>query len=412
MSFLKEISPEHLIGALNGGLRLLSMASRFVLLLILLKNASPDVVGTYGLLSASVAFLSLIVGADFYQYAQRELITLPQSHRSFVLQHQAIVIAGLYAVLLPLSYLAFVLGFLPYDLLLPFLGLSIVEHLGQELGRALTSMAKPLVAGWVLFLRTAAWVWLLAVQGEHSITLNEIIMAWTAGSLSGLALAAFFVYNLTKPWKRWPLDTAWIQAGLKQALLYFSATVALKGITTADRYMMQHTSSAEVVGAYVAYIGIAMTLINLLDASVFSQLYPKLVRHKSAGDDHAYQQAYRSLRNQTWVMSILASLLCAIAAPYIFKWAHKPVYIDHLDIFYVIVIAVFFYAVSMVPHYGLYAERKDVPIVATQVIAILPFSIVFGISKTSTPDISTALALTAAFIFTFIAKELLYRQGK
>ena len=75
----------------------------------------------------------------------------------------------------------------------------------------------------------------------------------------------FSSHNLTKPWKRWPLGGL-DSAGLKQALLYFSATVALKGITTADRYMMQHTSSAEVVGAYVAYIGIAMTLIILLDA--------------------------------------------------------------------------------------------------------------------------------------------------
>ena len=206
------------------------------------------------------------------------------------------------------------------------------------------------------------------------------------------------------------MDTPWIVQGLRNAMLYFGATLALKGMTTVDRYMVQHTSSSEVVGAYVAYIGIGMTLINLLDAAVFAPIFPRLIRFHAAGDQSAYEKQYKALRNQTWALSILASLISCFIAPFVFRWADKPIYLTHMSIYYVVVIGVFFYAVSMVPHYALYARRKDKAIVGTQIGALLPFALTFAMTSSQFPAESAALSLAVAFAFMFTLKAVLNRS--
>lgn len=208
------------------------------------------------------------------------------------------------------------------------------------------------------------------------------------------------------------MDTPWIAQGLRNAMLYFGATLALKGMTTVDRYMVQQISNSEVVGAYVAYIGIGMTLINLLDATVFAPIFPKLIRLHAAGDQSAYEKQYKVLRNQTWALSILASLMSCFIAPFVFRWADKPIYLTHMSIYYVVVIGVFFYAVSMVPHYALYARRKDMAIVGTQIGALLPFALTFALTSSLFPAESAALSLAVAFAFMFTLKAVLNRSHR
>lgn len=414
MSFHSLIS---LIGYrifLNGLLRVSTIASRLLLLLILLKATTPEVVGAYGVVSATVAYVSLLIGADFYQYAQRELIAFPPLRRSFVIQHQVIATSMFYTVLIPTSLLIFAFEILPKSLSGIFYVLTISEHLGQEVGRTLTAISRTLTSGIVLFLRSASWVWILAacyLFGKPSpLTLEYLLELWLVGSLVGLIAGTAVIYREIRPWRRWPLDIAWIWRGIRKSLLYFCATMVLKGITTVDRYMMQLTSEPNVIGAYVAYVGIAMVLINMLDAIVFAPLFPRLVETRANGQRDAFINHYRKLHQQTLGLAVMGSVLSVTLAPYVFQWAGKSVYLDHIGIYYVLVVGIFFYALGMVPHYALYAKSCDVSIFLTQLLAIIPFVVTFAITYNAVPTYGAALSLLSAFLFIFLAKTTLNRH--
>lgn len=399
-------------GLSNGILRALTIGSRFLLLLLLLKTASPEAIGIYGLVSASVAYVSLLIGADFYQYSQRELIAQPHSRRSFVIQHQALTASILYFALLPASLLIFSFNLLPITLIGLFYALTITEHLGQEVGRSLTALSCTVTAGVVLFLRSASWVWILAASSmfENSTTLDSILKYWLFGSLVGLVYGLIFLHKEIRPWRKWPIDLNWILRGARKSFLFFIATLAFKGMTTIDRYMMQVTSEPDVTGAYVVYVGIAMVLINLLDAVVFAPLFPSLVLARVEDRNEDFVEQYRKLHRQTWLLATIGSVLSIFLVPQVFQWADKSIYQNYLEIYYVIVAAIFLYAVSMVPHYALYAKGKDVAIVAIQIGALIPFAVTFAIAYHSGPTYGAALALFAAFLFIFSAKTLINKR--
>ena len=91
----------------NMFLRGLSMGSRFVLILVLAKLLEPAELGLYGLFLATVSFSIMLVGADYYTYSQRELLSQPRDRWSFVLQHQALATVLLYGLILPAHLLVF-----------------------------------------------------------------------------------------------------------------------------------------------------------------------------------------------------------------------------------------------------------------------------------------------------------------
>lgn len=397
---------------LNGLLRASTIASRFLLLLILLKTATPEVMGTYGMVSATIAYISLLIGADFYQYAQREIISHPLPRRSFVIQHQGVVTLMSYTVLLPTTLLLFSFDLLPKALLGIFYALTISEHLGQEVGRTLTAISRTVIAGVVLFLRSASWIWILAASSllGNTTTLDSLLELWLLGSIAGLALGLAILHREIQPWRKWPLDLPWIWRGVRKSFLFFSATIALKGMTTLDRYMMQLTSESDIVGAYVAYVGIAMTLINLLDAVVFAPLFPTLVKYRAENDHAAYAKQYRKIHHQTWIFATISSIILMLLGPYVFQSVGKSIYLNHLAIYYLLLAAIFMYAVSMVPHYALYAKGQDIAIVSTQIIALVPFIVTFAIVYHTISIYGPALSLLTAFLFIFIAKTLLNKR--
>lgn len=357
---------------INIGLRGLSMASRFVLIFAAAKLLSPHEVGLFGLMMATVSLSVLIVGADYYTYAQRELLARPDTERSFVIQHQIIAQLILYAILLPAQIIFFISGWMDWQYAVWFFVLLVLEHVAQELNRLLIAMHKQFIASWVLFVRMGSWViFIIPLMYFYPSlqNLDALYASWLVGVLIAIVFGLIAVSKSLPVWQRHPIDKQWIKKGFKVGGVFLFATFCFKGILTFDRYAVEHLSDLETLGVYVLYIGVVMGLYNFLDPAVFSFLYPRMLQYYQAGEVQKYAKTFKELLWSTVLISILLAGFILFSMPYILSWLDKAVYTETLSALNILVLAGFLYAVSMIPHYALYAMKKDKWIVVSHISA-------------------------------------------
>jgi O-antigen/teichoic acid export membrane protein len=399
--------------AANVALRTLASGSRFALIILLARFLDPAQIGLYGLFAATVGFSMLAIGGDYYTYSQRELMASPRERWSFVLQHQALATGLLYLLLLPPQWLIFGLDLLPATLVIWFFALLLVEHVAGEINRLLVAMHRPLVASWVLFLRLGAWVWVVLpiLWLEPSARgLTTVFLAWLLGAMLSIAVGLRVVWRDAAPWQAHPIDWRWLGRGYKVGLLFLTASLCFKALTTADRYVVEHLVGPELLGVYVLYIGIAMALMTVLDPAIFSFLYPRIVNAWRQQDRPTYRRLMRELAWSTVGLSVLLALLIAALAPYVFDWIGRPIYGEHQPLLWLLLAASAAYGIGMVPHYGLYAKGADRVILTAHVSSLLVFAAVAALVARPAPFAAAAWGLLAAFLWMGGLKFVAYRR--
>jgi O-antigen/teichoic acid export membrane protein len=394
-------------------LRSLSTGSKFALVVVLAKLLEPSEVGLYGLFVATVGFSMLVIGGEYYTYSQRELLTEGKSRWSFVLQHQTLATAFLYAVLLPSQLLIFLLDLVPRQLIMWFFALLVTEHIAQEINRLLIAMHRQLLSSIVLFVRTGAWVWgILPIMWLYPVyrKLEAVLAAWLISCIFAIVIGAMIVWQEVRPWKRWPINWRWLKKGFKVGLLLLIATMCFRALQTFDRYAVEALAGPEFLGVYVLYIGMAMAVVSALDPSVVSFLYPKLVSAHRQGKPLLYRKLMRELAWSSLIVSLLVAATISILAPWVMDWIGKPLYAQNLHVLWLLLVMTTIYAVGMVPHYGLYAHSADKVIVFAHISSLVVFGMTLLASSPLYPREATAISLIAALAWMGLYKYWRYRD--
>ncbi len=392
--------------------RALAIGSRFLLVFGLARLLSPADVGLYGLIAGTISFSMLFVGGEFYTYSQRELLGSPRHRWSFILQHQVLATTLTYACILPLQLLFFAFDLLPAQWIAWFFALLVAEHLAQEVNRLLVTIGRPVLASWVLFVRTGAWVWALLPSFIHGggAGLKTVFLAWLGGTVAAILTGLAIVRRAVPGWTVWPVDYDWLRRGFRVALVFLASTMCFKTLFTADRYLVDRLVGADLLGVYVVYIGVATAVVNFLDASVFSFLYPRLVAAQQAGATGEYRRLRREMKwTATWVSSALAGT-AALAAPVVLRWIRKDIYVEYLPLLWLLLAASVVQVVGMIPHYSLYAHRQDHSIVAAHLSSLVVFAGVTALLAKPAPLYAVGWGLLAALTWIAVFKQVTYRR--
>ncbi len=360
----------------NIGIRGLTLSSKFLLVFFLAKFLEPRDVGVYGLLTAAVGYGIYFVGFEFYTFSSRELISANPDDRSKILTNQIFLYAIWYGfTILALFFLAKT-KVLPEGYWIWVLMLLVLEHLAQELNRVLIALSQQLYASVVLFVRMGLWgLVVIATQWAlpEARTIEFVLVAWLAGVFLACALGIVRVSMLVPSWGNARIDPTWLIHGLKIAVPFFIASMALRGIATFDRFFVEDIGGLEVVGAYVLFIGMATAVISFIDAGIVDFAYPKLVaaaRTKSRG---AFSSEMSKATGSVLGLGAFLIVLCGLGGHFFVDVLGKDVYIENINILYWLLAASALNVLSIVPHLGLYALRQDQSIVRSQVIGFAIF---------------------------------------
>jgi O-antigen/teichoic acid export membrane protein len=342
-------------------LRGLTLASRFLLSLLLARTLSPEEMGSYGLITGVLAFALLGLGLEFYSYMFREMVPASPERRVQIIADQTSLGAATFVVAVILTLLAVFAGFFPPSLALWFVLVLLAEHGSLEATRFLIIMSRPVRAYMVVFLRGALWVYAIAIlmfTVPSSRSLETVLICWAVGGASSIIFAAVSLSDL--PWrmlrKRAP-DWAWISAGLRTARPFMVTAGAALSITYIDRFIIDKFAGREALGIYTFYSTIAIGMLSL-GAALSQQFLPKVISAYAVGPE-AYSATLRAF---FWTLFALAGGMVILAAlamwPMLFLFGLSTYQAD-IWVFYFMLPGILLRSLADVPSYALYATRSD-----------------------------------------------------
>lgn len=398
---------------LNIGLRFTTLGTRFLFIFALAKYLDPASVGYYGIFTATVGYCLYFVGLDFYTYSTREILNKPIDQRGQLIKAQAALSGILYLVFFPIALIFLTHVAWPDSLVLWFLPLLLLEHFNQELSRLLIALSEQLTASMILFVRQGSWaiasVALMTFDPETR-NLDFVMALWAAAGVCAgtIGLLKFKRLGVNGWGKR--VDWRWIKKGVAVSSMFLIATLALRGVQTLDRYWLEALNGIDMVAAYVLLLGVASTLLVFLDAGVFAFTYPSLIRHNNDKNYEIANDKVRRMLIQTLLVSALFAVVSWFSLPWLLDWIGNPVYIEAIDLYPWLLVATIINAVSMVPHYGLYARGCDKAIIYSHIASLIAFVAFTWIISQSAPEIAIPLGINLAFFVIATWKSLAYIQ--
>lgn len=358
----------------NLALRGLTMASKFLLLIMMTRALSPEQVGTYGLFVSTVGLSLYLLGMEFHVVATRDLLAKPTLERAPLLRDQAVFHLLTYAVALPLLLAVFAAGVLPWRFAAWFYGILVLEHLSQEAYRLLVTFSRPVLANVALFLRGGAWIYLLVAMSIGPLTwttLAPVWFAWGAGGVAGLAFSAWQFRSLS--WReaiRTPIHWPWLRRGLRATFPFVLAALAARALETIDRYVLATVAGEAQVGVYTFYFSMSSIVHLFAYTGVVMVLHPGLIRTYQNNEFVRYSALRQRLAVSVAALVSVLGLGLALGIRPLVSITGDPLYGEHLGAFYVMLAAQILLSLAYVPLYDLYVRRKDKAIMLSSFIAL------------------------------------------
>lgn len=346
----------------NLTLRSITLISKFVLLLYIAKYLSPSDLGIYGLINAAITMAIYFLGMDFYIYNTRELLKYAENQVSILIRDQLIFHFLTYIFVLPLLLILFFINILPWDYIIWFYILLVLEHLSQESYRILITLSKAVYANSVLFFRSGAWcyviIFLMMIEKLEK-SLPTIWIGWIIGILCSLLVTYYALRKLV--WQViWStsINWMWIKNGIYFSLPYLLGTISLKTVEYSDRFFLSYFYGVQQVGIYTLFSSIANVVQVFVFTGVISILYPKIIK--------TYQQGnlteYKLLMNKMFVRSLLSGSICILLSYLLIHPVliiiNKPIFFQHIETYWLLLIATFLIITSQCSHYELFVKEK------------------------------------------------------
>lgn len=404
---------------LNIALRSFGMGAKFVLILFLAKELTASDVGVFGLFVSGVAFAVLLVGFDYYSFSNRELLSVEEYRWSELIQMQIYAYLPVYILLIPTSILIFYYDFLPWWLFGWFIALLVIEHISQEINRLLNTMQMQLKASAVLFVRSGLWVFVLipvALIQDSTMSLRFVLLMWFFGSLLSVVLGGYFILSRVAFNQVYRPDVKWIVKGYKVGFVFLIATMALKALSTVDRYWLKEISSTEIVGVYVFYISMILGMSAFLHAAVVVFLSPQIIRACQLEDWPLFYKKMREFKLSIVLFTFVSSALLILFIDRVVLWLDNSLYLDYLGSFYLLVLSGALTALTNYPHTYLYAYKKDLILVLANLSSFVIFvlALLFVSASEAMYKVSLSFLISCAWLFVFklIFMLLIEKQTK
>lgn len=391
---------------MNVFIRLMMMASRFLLMFFIAYFFDVKAVGEFGLLYGTIIFCVFLVGFEHYSITQRDIMSQNKGQWLNIIQNQVAANLFFYCLVAPFFILIFIFNLLPWKYFFWFFILLILEHFSQELIRFIAGMRLQFQVSVALFLRSGFWI-LICLPIMFFYDYRNFSFLFYSWCVSCLISIFYLIFHINKNIKlsnfRLPsIKKIHLLHYTSSTLHFFLATSVIKFLFIGDRYLVKYFCGPEILGAYVFFIGIGMTVVSLIDPAITSYIFPDMVSSFRSGLVDEFNKLLRRYALYVIIFSATISLFLFKFSHLLFNFLSSSIYSENISIFNAILLSTFIYAISLVPHYGLIAKKLEKYIFISNLIAfsifILFLFIPFGISNTLIVPLSLQLSFTVLLI--------------
>lgn len=352
------ISSDNKTGAYNLIFRVLTIAAKFVLSILIVKELSVADYGVFGIFQTTITLAIYLLGFDFYTYNTREILKVSEKSIADCLMNQLLFHGVLYVMVLPLLLGVFFFNVIDFEYIYLFYLILITEHISQEVYRILIVLKKSVAASFILFVRSGLWIFTLAIfwviRLENS-SLSIVLFFWFVGALLSILIALKYLPKIFS----FTVDYNWIKKGVKVASPFFVATILYKIMEFSGRYFLDYYSTKEIVGVFTFYSSIANTIFVFVQAMVLVVLSPLLIEAAQNNQKELFNNRYRKFKKKTVTFTLIAMLgSMLLIYPFIYLLDNQLL-LDNIYIYFFLAFATSIFCISYLPHYKLYVFDKD-----------------------------------------------------
>ncbi len=391
-----------LAGLVSMGLRALVLLGKFAFIVALAKYTDTATVGIYALLVTTVSVAIYVIGLEIHTYTGREIVSERADGKGAVhVQSHLLTVTGVFLIALP-----FIWGFTAWLGLggrfsfLLFGVIVLLEVFGQELGRYLIMLSRPVAHNLLQFIRAAAWmpvpVALMTSGGGGGISVDAILWSWLGGSLAACLFGFWHIRAFFTPLHRFRLE--WLSKAFLSARHYFAVALLTQIQYYSDRFVVQYFMGENAVGVLSFYQSFASTMMAFVQTGVISVMLPRLLLAAKQDDRVAESRVRRSMFGWAMALAVCISAGLALGMPFLLGQMGKAAYEPALPIFYVLLAGNLLLIAGLVVHLSLYARRRDADLMRVSLI-VIPLGLAtnvftvpaFGIAGAAFTFVGTAL---------------------
>ncbi len=404
----KRTEDTFVLKLVNVALRIGGMGSKFLIFTLMSKYLEGNVFGDYSLIISIITILIFVLGLDFYNFSIRDILATSSLIEVRSKIYTTFVVYGfIYVFFIFCAYKLFssIEYIKPYKWLIILL--CITEHLSQEIYRLLIGFKKVLLANILLFVRTMGWSLIIFyyVIVNIEITLDLIFKLWLGTNL----LTIFYVvinqcFKNYKYFKEIKLDFSWVKKGLRVCYLFFIATIALKSIEYANRFIVDYYLGKELAGIFTFYSSISILITVYINTMVLSYELPLLISF--AKTDKIFG-LLKKFKKSIFIQLCVASLLLLIIIKPLLIWQNKPIFESYLPLIFFMITGVGLMNYSLIYHFKLYIFHKDLSIFKIMILSsvISLFLAIIGTHFYGLYGSASAFVLSGLVMFYFRKKE-------
>ncbi len=364
------------------GLRGSSLVVKFVLTLFIAKFLSFEALGVYGLISSVSVMVPIFLGLSLMYIQSRKAVTQPLSEIAKSLLYYAKYTVSIY-ILFAFGALAW--GVYADQLVLSFLITLVIffEHINTDFYTLLLNLSKPFVANILHFLKTAVWMLIymaLAFVDPEFRNIETLLIGWISGGF--LCFLGFLWVTKDWPWQesrgtRKPL-LKWVADEFKEAKTIYAYNFTNTLGQNIDRFLITYFLGLELTGVYVFFGSVTAAMANLVRTGVIQIARPKMVKAYK-DNDPIYVELYKTCLRHTMAISGLLVVLSGPAMAFIAVYMNKPLALEWLPIFGLVLIVFLLVMWMEVNKLVFYSQHRDDLILKISLV-IFPLSVVSHIA--------------------------------
>lgn len=346
----------------NFSLRLATQVGRFLLVLVLAKALSAEQLGTFNLLTIATDYGRQILGLSFFQYSIRAIQDRAEV-KSALFRDNLFYVLAASLIVLPASLLV-APRLLEGDLLTAFLIIVLIDSINQMVENFLIGDRKSTLSNFLLFLRTASWVYVLVLllfNSQDLVTLQFAAFAWVTASIFTLivgmitaAKAGYLSFPTLKPEKRHILE------GMKVGATYCLNGFLLLTVFTAARLALARYGTEADIGVLFFYYAVFSTAGSLVYASIVAIKLPSLIQAATEKRRDDFVRLYRHIATRSLALTIVLSLCVVPLLRPVVLWIDDP-HLIAAPVFVIVAAAAagVMVALYQIPYNAIYALGRD-----------------------------------------------------
>src|SRR6478609_287549 len=360
----------------NIGMRGAGLVGRFALTLYFAKHFELSEIGTFGLIAGMAGLLPSLIGCGVNYFLNREIVGADPLRAGTLLRDRLVLTLAMLLLVSLAFAAAHAAGLVQAPANLGLLAFILAgECIAFDVHMSLIGLRMPVAANFLLFVRSASWIFPVLVLGTlwpQLRSLSFVFWSWAGGVIASF----IFLLMLLRSWpfaaiSKRPIDFAWIGRTVRRGWLIYLSDLGIGGQLYLERYVVNELLGLRLTGVYTLYWTMANAVHVLVTVGVVQVALPDLVEAHRATDKAEWRQAFWHTTGRMVAITIPLCVACGVVVLKILPRLGIQQFAASPDLFWLMLVGVAIRLLSDMASYGLYSRHLDTEFAVMNIVGIV-----------------------------------------